>query len=592
MIGKLLFSSPDCFEYTTASNSCECIFNIKVIPKNVEIGSDLFNDLEVFYPYDNESHFSTLANIFHKKTATLGGKKLLDKILANPQYDMEILNQRKLCISNLCQPSTHGDISQLEQDLLWIFSEKEDTINELLNSIYFSNFILKKLNHSDTFLTSYNFYKICISPSLGLLSPLLYVILPFIVFKYKFGNELDISFNTYIRLLWQSVVASQNIFSSGGNMLNRMKIITYILTLGFYFQGIFNSIHLAYTTNKVINYISDKINNSFKFLKYALESINDNKDILDECKKSFLIDPNELMIDQYITDTLNKYKPYSSFTIFSHFGKQLRLFKEMNHALVSPIVNTFYLLDSLFAIQHVKKDLNLCSPEFLQYNETPVYQFENSWNIHLNPFRTVKNNSTIKNTIITGPNAGGKSTFIKMICTNILLAQTYCVCAADFVKLTPFYMLNSQINIPDCKGHESLFEAEMNRCLYNLNNITKFSKYPCFLVMDEIFNSTNVIEAISGAYAILENISKHQNAICVITTHLSYLTNLRKTTSFECYCMSVNIHENGIDYPYKLQKGISKQYIALELLKDRGFDPSIINKALEIKSKFTKTSLK
>ena len=154
---------------------------------------------------------------------------------------------------------------------------------------------------------------------------------------------------------------------------------------------------------------------------------------------------------------------------------------------------------------------------------------------------------------------------------------------ASSLQITPFHLISSQINIPDCKGHESLFEAEMNRCLYNLRAIEQYAQAPCFVVMDEIFNSTNVVEAISGAYAILENISKNTNTICMITTHLNYLTNLRKTSSFECYCMSVKIHKNdenhessiSIDYPYVIKKGVSKQYIALELLRDKGFDPTI-----------------
>jgi hypothetical protein len=58
--------------------------------------------------------------------------------------------------------------------------------------------------------------------------------------------------------------------------------------------------------------------------------------------------------------------------------------------------------------------------------------------------------------------------------------------------------------------------------------------------------------------------------------------------------MSVKIHKNdenhessiSIEYPYVIKKGVSKQYIALELLRDKGFDPTIIKKALEIKSKF------
>lgn len=568
-------------------HSCESIYNIKVMCRTVDVGSDLFNDLEVFHPYDNQSYDTTLHNIFRKHARTLGGQKVIDDILANPQYDINILETRKYCLSKVIGKENEQQLFSLEQDLLWLFADREDTVDQLLNSIYFSNFFLRRLNHSETFLTSYNFYKICISPSLGLVSPLLYIIIPFIVLKFKFGNELNISFHMYIKLLWKSIIASESLFANGGKMLNRMKMISYILTLCFYFQGIFNSVQISYTTNKVIKYISDKINNSFRFMKHALLVINDNESILNECKNAFLMQSSD-DIDTHLVDKLNTYTPYSNFTVFSHFGKQLKLFKAMNKATIQPLVNTFYLLDAMCAINTVKSSLHLCTPLYLNYTGVPVCSVNKAWYIHLDPDHSVRNDCNIKNSIITGPNAGGKSTFIKMMCTNILLAQTCCICAASSMKLTPFYMVNSQINIPDCKGHESLFEAEMNRCLFNLTHIEKYMEYPCFLVMDEIFNSTNVVEAISGAYAILENISRWHNTICIITTHLHYLTNLRKTTNFECLCMSVNVNESGIEYPYKLKSGVSRQYIALELLKEKGFDETIISRALDIKAKFVK----
>ena len=251
-------------------------------------------------------------------------------------------------------------------------------------------------------------------------------------------------------------------------------------------------------------------------------------------------------------------------------------------------MNRLYFIDALSTINRVRTSHNLCVPNYLEYDDTPKLTVKNSWNIHIDETNAIKNDFVCKNTIVTGPNAGGKSTFIKMMCTNVLLSQTLCVSASSSIDLTPFYMISSQINIPDCKGHESLFEAEMNRCLYNLRAIERFEGLPCFVVMDEIFNSTNVIEAISGAYAILENLAMNTNTLCMITTHLNYLTNLRKTSTFECYCMSVTIQDDSksISYPYTIKKGISKQYIALELLREKGFDHSIIEKALKIKSKF------
>ena len=576
-------------------HSCDKTYQLKPLEKTVEVGNDLFNDLEVFHPYDNESMDATLLHIF-SATKTLGGHKCIEDLLKTPQHDLKILNDRKQCLSSIQPINDEIDYRSLEQDFLWIYSDKDDTINDLLNGIYFNNFILKRMNQSESILTSYNIYKICISPTIGILSPFLYFIVPYVVLKYKFGSTFNISFKTYIKLLWKSFYNSSSIYSlfgSNGKMLSRLQSFTYILSFCFYFQGIINSTQIAMTTNKIIKYICDKMNNAIVFLQHSLKAIDTNRELLQSYQTSFVSEPFQEMNASLLT-FLSNYKPYTKFTLFSHFGKLLKFYKTINPTLFIPIINRFYLIDALDTINIVKSKFGLCYPTYLEYEGSPLLVMNDAWNIHINSSKAIKNTFVGKNTIITGPNAGGKSTFIKMMCTNALLSQTVCVSAASSLQITPFHLISSQINIPDCKGHESLFEAEMNRCLYNLRAIEQYAQAPCFVVMDEIFNSTNVVEAISGAYAILENISKNTNTICMITTHLNYLTNLRKTSSFECYCMSVKIHKNdenhesniSIEYPYVIKKGVSKQYIALELLRDKGFDPTIIKKALEIKSKF------
>lgn len=590
------FFTKDAFQQQSNQDiihSCDLVYDVKPLERSVEIGNDLMNDLEVFHPYDNESKDATLIHLF-SNTNTIGGTKCIEDLINNPQYDVNILNDRKKCLSLLHPIQSSIDYRQFEQDFLWIFSEKDETINDLLNGIYFNNFILKKMNESESILTSYNMYKMCISPTIGILSPFLYFIMPFLILKFKFGKTFNISFKTYIKLLWKSFYSSSSIYSlfgTNGKMLSRLQSFTYILSFCFYFQGIINTTQIAFTTNKIVKYICDKMNNAIIFLQHALAAIEDREHILESYQYSFLATPFK-SIDSSLKDFLKSYTPYTKFTIFSHFGKLLKFYKSMQPELFLPIINRFYLIDALDIVNNVKKKLQLSYPIYHKYEGNPTFNMNDSWNIHIDSQTAIKNSFVGKNTIITGPNAGGKSTFIKMMCTNALLAQTLCVTASSLCEITPFFLISSQINIPDSKGHESLFEAEMNRCLYNLHAIQKFSNAPCFIVMDEIFNSTNVIEAISGAYAILENISNHNNTICMITTHLNYLTNLKKTTNFEPYCMSVNISsdpdlkKNSIEYPYIIKKGVSKQYIALELLRDKGFDPTIIEKALEIKSKF------
>ena len=65
---------------------------------------------------------------------------------------------------------------------------------------------------------------------------------------------------------------------------------------------------------------------------------------------------------------------------------------------------------------------------------------------------------------IAGCSGSGKSTYIKMLMCNIILAQTIGYVPAKSFILTPFTHLHSYLNIPDVNGKESLFQAEMKRC--------------------------------------------------------------------------------------------------------------------------------
>ena len=119
---------------------------------------------------------------------------------------------------------------------------------------------------------------------------------------------------------------------------------------------------------------------------------------------------------------------------------------------------------------------------------------------------------------------------------------------------------------------------------------SKFS----FIVLDEIFSSTNYIEGFSGAYSILKNLTKYKNTLFIVTTHYTDLNILEKDTKkrIENYKFTVDYDKDkNIIFNYILEKGVSYQYIALDLLKNNGFDENIINDALKISKKISRSKI-
>ena len=250
-------------------------------------------------------------------------------------------------------------------------------------------------------------------------------------------------------------------------------------------------------------------------------------------------------------------------------------------------------LDSIVSTVNLHKEFSnkrcqYCLPKILS-KDTPEIEANDIWHSFLDPKNVIGNDimvggSSPNNIVITGPNAGGKSTFIKSLTQGILFAQTLGIVPALKFNYTPFHHINTYLNIPDCKGKESLFEAEMHRARDHISKLKSLGNDEfAFVVMDEILSSTNPEEGIAGGYAIGESLGSFKNSISCITTHYSYITNLDKTSDFANYKIPITRDQDkNIIYPYKLIKGVSTQYIALELLKQKGFDKDLVDRAMNV----------
>jgi hypothetical protein len=183
-----------------------------------------------------------------------------------------------------------------------------------------------------------------------------------------------------------------------------------------------------------------------------------------------------------------------------------------------------------------------------------------------------------KNMILTGPNGSGKSTFLKTIMSSVILAQSIGYAPVKLMELTPFTYLSTYLNIPDCTGKESLFQAEMSRCHNHLQKLKKLDEKEnafSFNIMDEIFVSTNYYEGISGAWAVMRNVVKYNNSINIITTHFDKC--IEKPISgyiYKHFTLSDDLTND-----YKLIDGINKKHCALGLLEKYGFDKELIEEA-------------
>tara|TARA_B110000261_G_C13088405_1_gene358875 strand:- start:507 stop:2402 length:1896 start_codon:yes stop_codon:yes gene_type:complete len=569
-----------------------------IIKTNSKINKDLYSDLEIFIDYKNGSN-----TIFNKlnKTYTSGGKYYLKQLLLNPNSDIKYLNNKIISLDNLLNLIKNNEediLSNLnllqnnEQNVFWILNENSIENNNLINILYFNNFFSKYLNNYSYVLTSTNLYKIFISPMVGLLSPLITLLLPYIVVRFKF--KIKLSFITYIKFVYNYYVNLNFGKLFGNSYIEIFRKISMLATILFFFNGIFNSIELSKLCYNLNNTICEHINNTSIYIKNSFNLIKSiyNPELFRSIFNIDIINPNlldENNNDSFISNFLNLNNDGNKY--FQNFGEKLRLYKLVikNKSDIIDILNISYLCDVICSLYLLKKEYSLIYPNFkytIKDTNEPYINIIGLKHPNIDENKIVKNDIKLdnkNNIIITGPNAGGKSTFIKSIAINILLSQTICMNFCDKIELTPFYYIASQMNIVDAKGVESLFESEMNRIVDNIEIIKNCNenKKLSIIFLDELFNSTNIIEGISGSYGICSNLSKIKTNITLLTTHFTYLYKLKKTGCFQNYKMNAIIENDNIIFPYKISKGLSKQYIALELLKNKllnNDNKSIINK--------------
>jgi len=216
-----------------------------------------------------------------------------------------------------------------------------------------------------------------------------------------------------------------------------------------------------------------------------------------------------------------------------------------------------------------------CTPKFLDTKEVKATGI-----FHPLIENCITNNLSIKgnSVLLTGSNMSGKTTFIRTVAINAIIAQTLNICfAKEYVA--PFFKIYSSIRIEDdLSQNTSYYLSEV----LTIKNIVEASKddNPCLFVLDELFKGTNTVERISGGKAILNYINKGNN-IVYVSTHDIELTDLLKEDNYELFHFSELIENDKLIFDHKLKEGKLKTRNAIKILSLYDYPTEIIEEARE-----------
>lgn len=185
----------------------------------------------------------------------------------------------------------------------------------------------------------------------------------------------------------------------------------------------------------------------------------------------------------------------------------------------------------------------------------------------------VKNNYSIsyspKVDLLTGANMAGKSTFLRTVGVNLVIAMIGAPVCASRYKFSPIHLFTSLRTNDSLQENESFFYAELKR-LHLLTAQLESGK-KVFFLLDEILKGTNSKDQHAGSEALIKKIIK-LNGVGIIATHdveLSKLSTVYKE-QVRNLCFEITIKDNKLNFDYKLGEGVCSTMNASFLMKTLG----------------------
>ncbi len=382
-------------------------------------------------------------------------------------------------------------------------------------------------------------------------------------------------------LLWGTLI-EKSIFRFIVPVLHYLSIIVILLTV---FQSLhFSAILILFSVNVLVRYYlkrkidvyiysfkdlvkilyaSKKISKltfpELKILRAKLkENLKETKSIL---KKIFIFQYKDPLA---LIDYINSYFLFDLKSYYTVVGK---IEKKKHH--LREIYELVGFIDSMLSIASFRTENNkYCQPIF----NTNKKIIENIYNpLIKNP---IPNSFFFdeKDTIVTGSNMSGKTTFLKTIGVNSILAQTIHTCLADKYQM-PFIKTISSLNIVDnIMEGKSYYLSEVESILRIIKK-SESEDIHLFL-LDEIFRGTNSTERHAISIEVYKYLANNKDIVLAATHDLQICNNLEDIYN------NVHFREQIVDgnlvFDYKIHEGISTSRNAIDLLSQVGYPDKII----------------
>jgi DNA mismatch repair protein MutS len=293
--------------------------------------------------------------------------------------------------------------------------------------------------------------------------------------------------------------------------------------------------------------------------------------------------------ERYITPELKAFEDKALSARDRALALEKTLYEELLGGLaayLSPlqrIARALAQLDVLCAFAAVAAERNYCRPQFvedvrieIEAGRHPVVEDQVE--------RFIANDARLAPArqllLITGPNMGGKSTYMRQVALIALLAHTGSFVPAKSVRLGPIDQIFTRIGAADdLAGGRSTFMVEMTESASILHNATAQS----LVLMDEVGRGTSTFDGLALAWAIARQLLERNKALTLFATHYFEMTRIAQE-----YKEAANVHLDAVEHKdsivflHAVEEGPASQSYGLQVAQLAGVPKAVIQRARRI----------
>lgn len=451
--------------------------------------------------------------------------------------------------------------------------QKDERITESIEQILWpSDSVVSPLNTNSFVLNAVLFLKTILAPGLSIVTPLLAILLPFILAYMTPGANRDTAaLMAQVKEVLRSQVMIPSSISSKASQ-SRFGSIVEMFFIGFalivFVAGLWSQITAAIHLRAIWFDVVERGQAILDAIRIAKRTVERLQGFADKAKRAVrqLIEEGEAVLEACA--------PFANYDGGAAYGA---VWNDPE-----PLLKVRDWLSLVDVLATLSDQPDVCFPRTSKetvltirgvHHPAVPHCIRNDYDSKDSGKNSGKDSGKDGNkeqhTLLTGPNRGGKSTFCKSIGLAIVTAQTWGFAYAESMTWSPFAVVLTALEPCGKLGYCSTFEAEIEFA----KSVLQTQGAPAFVMMDEIFHSTNAHDGVAASRVFLSQLYEKSDTISIVSTHYAELTKIFDTKVSAKQLIASETEDGALVYTYKVGPGVSSLSSVMEILEERGLRP-------------------